>query len=533
VNALRVGQNLLAVEVHQGSLGSSDVMFGLRLMSFVTNVLQITTQPQSQTVTAGESVSFTVGVQGGPVIYRWFKDNVLQSSTSNELRIASAQAINAGNYRVVVSNNLGAATSTIATLTVLSDTDGPKMLEAIINNVPSGGGSAFGTNTINVMFDEPLNAATARNIGNYRIVSSTNSNIQIPILSILYSTALGALINVDGSNANWNPLGEYYLIVNNIGDSRGNPQGITNNIAPNSVIGVSILVTTNFTQIEDPWDFYSIAVFDGTYPEIYRNTTNPWYGTNYVVDLAGGLWGTGQGILFIDPNPPPTQVCDGATPRTLISFQNAPTLFRRKFTLTAGLQSSGSLRFRFLFDDGIVIYLNGNEIHRRNMPAGPLNETSRASTTIANFGCVTNLVLEVTGLHVGRGNVLGTNVIAAAVYQSTTPESDTWFGLEMDLVTTRTAQAPTNRPPGTPTLVRSVTSTPQGRKLVLSWPATNYGYNLKYSANIVGTGPRPDRNWYTNEANWIQVPGQSNPYTNMIPTTPGQRFYKLFREKLN
>jgi hypothetical protein len=95
---------------------------------------------------------------------------------------------------------------------------------------------------------------------------------------------------------------------------------------------------------------------------------------------------------------------------------------------------------------------------------------------------------------------------------------------------------PTNYPPTltTPSITRTVITNAQGRKLVLSWPATNYGYNLKYSANITGTGPRPDRNWFTNEANWIQVPDQSNPYTNMIPPTTGpRRFYKLFRETLN
>jgi hypothetical protein len=186
-----------------------------------------------------------------------------------------------------------------------------------------------------------------------------------------------------------------------------------------------------------------------------------------------------------------------------------------------------------VYDDGIIIFLNGVEIRRLNMPAGPWNELTRASTTVTDFGCTTNLVIDVTGLHVGSGSRLGTNVIAAAVFQSTTPESDTWFGLEFDLVTKRTASAPTNRPPGTPTLVRNVINTAQGRKFVLSWPPTNYGYNLQYSTNIVGNPPRPDRHWWTNSANWTQVPDQSNPYTNMIPPAGPRRFYRLFRETLN
>src|SRR5882672_10058360 len=45
VSALRVGANLLAVEVHQSANTSSDVMFGLKLISIVPSALQITNQP--------------------------------------------------------------------------------------------------------------------------------------------------------------------------------------------------------------------------------------------------------------------------------------------------------------------------------------------------------------------------------------------------------------------------------------------------------------------------------------------------------
>ena len=536
---LRAGDNVLAVEVHNGATDSSDLAFGARVMLIRDTALAITSQPQSQTAAVGDSVTFSVGVSGGPVVYRWFKNNVIQTSTSNSLVIANLQFASAGTYFVVASNTLGAVTSSNATLTVVADTDGPKMLQAVINNLsPPPSSTLYGSNTINVLFDEPVNSASARNTNNYQLISATNSNIRVPITNINYTASLGAVLNVDGSNANWRPTGEYYLIVNNIADTRGN------NINPNSVIGVSIRVTTNLTQMADAWDFYSIAVFDGTYPDIYRNAgafaTNPWYGTNFVVDYSSGLWGNGGGILYVDPNPPGSTVCSGDTPQTLLSFQNQPTLFRRTFTLPAGVSQDVAFQFRFAIDDGLVLYLNGVEILRRNMPAGALNELSLALTSVTDFGCVTNPpfnVADVPGLrlHTGRGNVLGTNVLAAAVYQAAVDgQSDTWFGLEMDMMTLRTSQGPTNRAPGTPTLVRSVVHTPQTNYFVLSWPATNYGYTLQYSTNITGTGPRPDRNWWTNQAGWFQVADQANPYTNPIPPKTGpRRFYRLFRETLN
>jgi hypothetical protein len=295
------------------------------------------------------------------------------------------------------------------------------------------------------------------------------------------------------------------------------------------------------------WDFYSIAVFDPTYPEIYNNTTNPWYGTNYVVDYASGLWGNGCGILFIDPNPPGGTVCANDTPCTLISFQNDPSLFRRTFNLPADVPGGGTFRFRFVVDDGLVLYLNGVEIHRRNMPNGVWNQNTKALTTVTDFGCVTNLTIPVTGLR------RGSNVLAAAVFQAAGAgaESDTWFGMEMDLQFTHTSRTPTNVAPGTPTIVRTpvLTNSQGGRYYVLSWPETNYGYALMYSTNVVdygysfrngapisgNPGPNPARRWYTNAPLWLQVSNQANPFTNPIPsgTTGARRFYKLFREKLN
>ena len=279
------GNNVLAVEVHQvGAAGaSSDIAWAMRLVAITPAALSITSQPQSQTLAVGEPLLLSVGVSGGPVTYRWFKDGVIQPSTSNTINITSVQVGNAGNYQAVVSNILGAVSSTIATVAVVQDTDGPRMLAAIIDNTPVGGTSSFGSNSINVLFDETLGAISARSTNNYRLVSSTNANIQIPILSILYSSALGALLNVDTNSPDWSPQGSYYLVVNNVADFRGN------NINPNSVISVSALVTTNLTSMSDSWDYYNSVLFDGTFPDIYRNTINPWYGTNYVVDFSGGL----------------------------------------------------------------------------------------------------------------------------------------------------------------------------------------------------------------------------------------------------
>jgi sugar lactone lactonase YvrE len=80
----------------------------------------IQTQPQSQTVTAGSAVQFSVTASGHPAMtYQWyFNGTAISGATGNICSLSSAQPSNAGGYTVVVSNVMGSATSNQATLTV-------------------------------------------------------------------------------------------------------------------------------------------------------------------------------------------------------------------------------------------------------------------------------------------------------------------------------------------------------------------------------------------------------------------------------
>lgn len=100
-------------------------------------VPSIATQPQSQTVTAGGSVTFTVAASGSPMpTYQWLLNgSPISGATSTSYAIASAQSANAGNYTVVVKNIVGSVTSNGATLTVTSNTPPP---------APSSGGGGGG-----------------------------------------------------------------------------------------------------------------------------------------------------------------------------------------------------------------------------------------------------------------------------------------------------------------------------------------------------------------------------------------------------
>jgi sugar lactone lactonase YvrE len=81
----------------------------------------IEVQPQSQDVTVGTDVQFSVTASGHSAItYQWFfNGTAISGATSSTYRLADAQPSNQGDYTVAVSNGLYSVTSKPATLIVL------------------------------------------------------------------------------------------------------------------------------------------------------------------------------------------------------------------------------------------------------------------------------------------------------------------------------------------------------------------------------------------------------------------------------
>ncbi len=120
-NGLILGTNVLAAEVHQSSVSSSDLAFDLRL-TLLGVILgpAITSQPLNQQVTQGNNAAFSVTASGsGPLAYQWRLNGTnIAGSTSSTYSIPNAQPVHAGNYSAVVANAAGSVTSRTATLTV-------------------------------------------------------------------------------------------------------------------------------------------------------------------------------------------------------------------------------------------------------------------------------------------------------------------------------------------------------------------------------------------------------------------------------
>jgi glucose/arabinose dehydrogenase len=84
----------------------------------------IVTHPQSTTVPVGGSATFTVSASGSPPLsYQWQRDGVdLPGATSASYTLSNVQTTdNGAQFRVIVSNAFGSATSNAATLTVTAN----------------------------------------------------------------------------------------------------------------------------------------------------------------------------------------------------------------------------------------------------------------------------------------------------------------------------------------------------------------------------------------------------------------------------
>ena len=122
----------------------------------------LVTQPSSQTVPAGSSVTLSVTAAGsGQLQYQWKKEGIaLAAQTSATFSVSSATALDAGNYSVSVSNSSGTTNSANATVTVTA-TMAPSITSGPINTTVSAGSRA--TLTVSASGSTPLSFQWRRN----------------------------------------------------------------------------------------------------------------------------------------------------------------------------------------------------------------------------------------------------------------------------------------------------------------------------------------------------------------------------------
>lgn len=133
-------------------------------------------------------------------------------------------------------------------------------------------------------------------------------------------------------------------------------------------------------------------------------------------------WSQGQAQLGYGDGDEVTVVGYGPDPNT----KYVTTYFRHSFEVDDPSQYS-LLQLRLIRDDGAVVYLNGTEILRTNMPGGSIDYLTFASSTVG--GGEEDAFFE---YYVDSGDLnWGANLLAVEIHQRSPTSSDISFDLEV------------------------------------------------------------------------------------------------------
>jgi len=287
----------------------------------------ISVQPQSQIVTSGTSVSFSVTTAGnGPLSYQWRFNGMnltdggrISGSQSESLTVAGVQASDAGSYQIVVANSSGSVTSQVASLTVVSAqpeitwatpaplTYGAALDSSQLNATASVPGSfAYspadgavldaGTNTLSAAF-------TPSDTTNFTTVSASVSVVVLP--APLNVTAANATRAFAAANPAW--TGSLAGVVN--GDditatfscsaTPASPPGtypiVPGLVDPNHRLANYLVSLINGTltilpPVLVPPVFQAVTVTDGRILLTWSTVSGQTYQMQYKTDLSQAVW---------------------------------------------------------------------------------------------------------------------------------------------------------------------------------------------------------------------------------------------------
>jgi hypothetical protein len=462
------GVNVIAVELHQThSVFDKDAVFAMQLVLEKRVPLRIASQSTSRTAVEGSGVVFSVEVEGTKPWYQWYTNNIaIPGATAREYQIPAATlAMDGLTYHVVVSDFLQSVTSAPMELTVLADTFGPQVRSVI----PDGG---F-LHRLIIEFDEPVLESSTTNAASYslRILGTTDT---IPITNVNY-TATRVRVWVDHL---LDPKADYLLRVADAADTK------TNVLFPNPLwVPVGYSGVSNLVSMGETWRFNDSELdqIDSDWKTLAYDddpTTPPHH------------WNEARAAFAY---PQRSEVGPCFAPGTTLAGGTTTSYFRKRFVVSRDYGANSRLILRYLIDDGAVFYLNGQEIHRRNLPEGSIDHWTRALGSVIQVEC--------RWLYVPISLVIGTNILAVELHQANLANEprDAIFDAELILHFVRTPEMPPLR------------VTQLDGQAALTWDSD--GWRLQAATNP--SGP------------WSAVADNTNRFVLSPATAPEQRFFRL------
>jgi Immunoglobulin domain/Immunoglobulin I-set domain len=165
----------------------------------------ITTQPENQTVTAGQTASFSVVASGtAPLSYQWQKNgSAISGATSSTYTTpATSTSDNGSQFKVVVTNSVGSTPSNAATLTVTAAPVAPSITTQPANQTVTAGQtasfsvSASGTSPLSYQWQKNGSAISGATSSIYTTpatsTSDTGSQFKVVVTNSVGSTPSNA-----------------------------------------------------------------------------------------------------------------------------------------------------------------------------------------------------------------------------------------------------------------------------------------------------------------------------------------------------
>ena len=209
------------------------------------------------------------------------------------------------------------------------------------------------------------------------------------------------------------------------------------------------------------------------------NQGTPWKATGFN-DIS---WALGNAELGYGDGDESTVVSYGSSSNN----KYITTYFRKSFSVpNAALYST--LTFGLVRDDGAIIYLNGTEVYRNNLPTGSVNFKTKASTDITATNESTFIFFTIASTLL----VSGTNNVSVEIHQYDKTSPDISFKLNLAALQVAPCDVPTGLN------ATNVTAT----SATLKWTAVSgaVGYNIQY--RIVGN---PIWNTTTSATNSVNI----------------------------
>jgi hypothetical protein len=203
-----------------GGIPSPLYSYSITVTGSTATMPSFTTQPASQTVTAGSSVTFTTAASGSPApTYLWSKGTTpLAGATSASYTIASVAAGDAGTYSVTATNSAGGATSNGAVLTV-----NPAGIAPAITTQPASQTAAGGST---VSFNVTANGTPAPT-GQWQVSTNAGSTWTDLTETASYGGTTNDLLTITGVTGAMNGYQYRFVATNATGNASSNAAALT------------------------------------------------------------------------------------------------------------------------------------------------------------------------------------------------------------------------------------------------------------------------------------------------------------------